>query len=78
MSRTVVLTDGAWHRVGLSWDGATRILYADGTEVSRGVQTSLQGWPGGLSIGAGSTMAAGSFWNGLIDDVRIYDRAVQP
>jgi hypothetical protein len=33
---------------------------------------------GGLCLGAGKTLDAASFWSGLIDDVRIYDRAVTP
>jgi len=33
---------------------------------------------GGLYIGAGSGLGPGSFWKGLIDEVRIYDRAVKP
>jgi hypothetical protein len=75
-SQTVV-TDGNWHRVGLTWDGKNRILYVDDIEV-KDTQTSLAGSQGGLNIGAGSTLSAGSFWSGLIDDVRIYDRAVKP
>jgi hypothetical protein len=31
-----------------------------------------------LSIGAGKAMEAGTFWSGLIDDVRIYNRTVKP
>jgi hypothetical protein len=75
-SQTVV-TDGNWHRVGLTWDGNNRILYVDDIEV-KDTQTSLAGSQGGLYIGAGSTLSPGSFWSGLIDDVRIYDRAVTP
>ena len=30
----------------------------------------------GLYFGAGKTLDAGNFWTGLIDDVRIYDRAL--
>ena len=33
---------------------------------------------GGLNIGCGSDMAPGTFFTGLIDDVRIYNRAVRP
>jgi hypothetical protein len=73
-----VITDGNWHRVGLSWDGTNRILYVDGVEVARDAQSALTPSTGALYIGAGSTVAAASFWNGLIDDVRIYDRAVKP
>jgi len=73
-----VIIDGQWHRVGLTWDGSTRTLYVDGTEVAKGTQASLAGSTGGLNIGAGKNLDPGSFWSGLIDDVRIYDRAVTP
>jgi hypothetical protein len=73
-----VITDGDWHRVGFSWSGSNRILYVDGVDVARDTQTSLAGSTGNLTIGAGSTRAAGTFWKGLTDDVRIYNRAVKP
>jgi len=72
-----VITDGNWHRIGFVRDGSNRILYVDDIEV-KDTQTILVGSQGGLNIGAGSTLSAGSFWSGLIDDVRIYDRAVTP
>jgi 7,8-dihydropterin-6-yl-methyl-4-(beta-D-ribofuranosyl)aminobenzene 5'-phosphate synthase len=73
-----IITDGNWHRVGFVWDGANRILYVDEIEVARDTQANLAGSTGNLNIGAGSVMAPSSFWKGLIDDVRIYDRAVKP
>jgi hypothetical protein len=78
LTSSAIFTDGAWHRVGLVWDGANRILYLDGAEVARDTQAGLSGSTGNLFIGAGSTLDAGTFWSGLIDDVRIYNRAVQP
>jgi len=78
LTSTTVITDGDWHRVGLSWDGTNRILYVDDIEVARDTQANLAGSAGNLSIGAGGTMSPLSFWKGLIDDVRIYDRAVKP
>ena len=73
-----VITDGAWHCVGLVWDGSNRILYVDDIEVARDTQSGLAASTGGLYIGAGSNMTPASFWKGLIDDVRVYDRAVTP
>ena len=73
-----IITDGMWHRVGLAWDGTNRILYVDDIAVARDAQTTLVGTYAGLHVGAGTTLAPGSFWSGLIDDVRIYDCAVSP
>jgi len=72
------ITDGDWHRVALVCDGSNRILYVDDVAAAQDVQTNLTGASGNLLIGAGSTLAPGTFWSGLIDDVRIYNRAVRP
>ncbi|UCE48492.1 MAG: LamG domain-containing protein [Phycisphaerales bacterium] len=73
-----VITDGDWHRVGFVWDGSDRILYVDGLEVARDTQTGLGSSEGGLYLGASSTLEPGSFFSGLIDDVRIYSEAITP
>jgi hypothetical protein len=73
-----IITDNAWHRVGFVWDGTNRILYVDDIQVGTDTQTSLVASNGGLYIGAGASLTPGTFWSGLIDDVRIYDRAVKP
>jgi hypothetical protein len=78
LTSTVVITDGAWHRVGLVWDGSNRILYVDDVEVAKDTQPSLPSTTDGLYLGAGTKLGAGTFWKGLIDDIRIYDRAVKP
>jgi len=78
LKSAVSITDGAWHRIGLVWDGSNRILYADDIEVASDAQAGLTGTYKGLYLGAGSTLAPASFWSGLIDEVRIYNRAVKP
>ena len=74
----VIVTDGDWHHVGLTWDGTNRILYVDDIEVAADTQPSLVRSVEGLNIGCGPDMTSGTFWSGLIDDVRIYNRAVNP
>ena len=74
----VTVTDGDWHHIGLTWDGTNRILYADGIEVAADTQPSLARSVEGLNIGCGPDMMPGTFFSGLIDDVRIYNRAVKP
>jgi hypothetical protein len=77
LSQTV-FTDGQWHRVGFVWDGANRSLYVDDTLVAEDSQYDLVDSSGGLNIGCGSDIAAGTFWSGLSDDVRVYKRIVHP
>jgi N-acetylneuraminic acid mutarotase len=78
LASTATIADDVWHQIGLVWDGSNRILYVDGVEVARDKQADLAGSAGGLHIGAGATLGPGTFWSGLIDEVRIYNRAVKP
>jgi len=73
-----VITDGDWHKIGVVWDGLRRHLYVDGAEVANDSNKlwSLLPSDGGLHIGAGKTLDAAEFWSGLIDDIRIYDHAL--
>jgi len=76
-----VVTDGAWHRVRLVWDGSHRYLYMDGTEVAADSTRKLgrlKASTAGFNIGAAKDLESGCSWSGLIDDVRLYDRAVKP
>jgi hypothetical protein len=72
------IVNGDWHRVGFAWDGSNRILYVDDVEVARDTADNLESADGGLYMGVGSNLESGTFWSGLIDDVRIYNRAVSP
>jgi hypothetical protein len=54
------------------------MLYVDDVLVAADPQPHLAESSGGLTIGCGATMAGGSSFAGLIDDVRIYNRAVKP
>ena len=72
------ITDGNWHRVGLVWDGTNRMLYVDDEVVAADTQPDLVGSNGGLNIGCDKNQTPGTYWTGLIDDVRIYNRAARP
>jgi hypothetical protein len=73
-----IITDSQWHHVGFAWDGSYRVLYVDGTEVAADTAAldPLNFSNGGLYIGAGKTLDAGTFFAGLIDDIRIYNQAL--
>jgi len=72
------IDDGQWHRVGLIWDGLYRRLCVDDAVVAEDIHDGLGGSGNGLYIGTGKAMEPGTFFSGLIDEVRIYNRAVSP
>ena len=78
LASQTAITDGGWHRVGLTWDGSNRILYVDELEVAKDTQEQFGSAIGGLYIGAGKSLDPASFFSGLIDDVRIYNQALNP
>ena len=80
-----VLSTGAWHHVAFTADGSTLRLYQDGLEVGSASYT------GGLSTPPMASLAIGvktdnlgtspdganpGYWDGKIDDVRLYNRAL--
>jgi hypothetical protein len=68
------LTDGGWHHLAATYDGATKRIYVDGQLVASTAQTGQIAFTGvNLSVGAsnnGSTTA--DFFNGAIDELRIW------
>jgi hypothetical protein len=73
-----VITDGQWHRIGLVWNGSHRTLCVDGIAAADETWPGLEGSQMGIYIGVDKNYATGTFFSGLINDVRIYNRAVSP
>jgi lysophospholipase L1-like esterase len=74
-----IITDGNWHHVGFVWDSSYRFLYVDGIEVAKDTNAltqALMSSDGGLYLGAGKDLDVASFFSGLIDDVRVYNQAL--
>lgn len=74
LQRNGFWSPGVWHHVCLTYDGTTARLYADGQQVA----SSLKTWNLVLNrvcIGRQVNDAA-EFWDGAVDDVRIYRRAL--
>ena len=63
-----------WHLVTATYDGTTAVLYVDGVRVASDTFTS----PGttGLALYVGRYFQGGYSWNGYVDDVRLYNRAL--
>ncbi len=72
-----LIVDGAWHHVGLVWNGTHRMLYVDNVEVAKDEIPQPAIASQALSVGAGVSLAPSSFWTGLVDDIRIYDRPIE-
>jgi prepilin-type N-terminal cleavage/methylation domain-containing protein len=67
-----MVADGNWHYVGFTYNGTTLIAYQDGTMVAS-TNESLNTGVSNFQIGE----ARGGYgFTGLIDDVRIYNRAL--
>lgn len=66
--------DGAWHHIAYTFDGTTDKLYLDGTPTSGLGVGHDAGAPTSVFIGADS--ASTNFFNGSVDEVRVYNRAL--
>lgn len=67
-----------WTHITCTYDGTTMRMYVNGTDIGT---TTLSSFSPNIAnpfrIGAGATEGGGNFWfPGLIDDVRVYDRAL--
>ncbi len=73
------LNDGQWHHVAATRDGTTgaMILYVDGVQASSGAgSTNSRTASPNLRIGSLQSGVAGRFFNGLIDEVTVFDRTL--
>jgi len=74
------LTAGKWTHAAASWDGTNMVIYKDGVEVAREAKggTAVAKNPNlGIAIGNHLSGTTGNrAWDGSIDDVRVYDKAL--
>jgi len=73
---TIPVDDGLWHHAAGVYDGQTISLYIDGRLDVRSTATgriNLNSWP--VLIGENAEIPT-RYWNGWIDDVRIYSSAL--
>jgi hypothetical protein len=73
---TIEVNDGQWHHVAGTYDGAQICLYVDDAlDTSANAAGSININEQSVYIGENAQKPE-RFWNGLIDDVRIYDYAL--
>jgi len=76
LSGPAALPLNTWSHLAATYDGVTLRLYINGAQVSSQPHTgSIIATTGALRIGG---YAAGEFFRGLIDEIRIYNRALSP
>ena len=63
-----------WHQVAGTYDGASTLLYVDGVLVAS--DTSPAPPPGSFSLAIGGSWTFSTHWNGAMDEVRLYGRAL--
>jgi regulation of enolase protein 1 (concanavalin A-like superfamily) len=78
LSGTINVNDGQWHHIAGVYDGSDIFLYVDGSvDVSDTATGTISTNTYNLLIGETERAGGkGRYWNGLIDDVRIYNKAL--
>jgi len=72
----ISVNDGQWHHAAGVYDGSKLYLYVDGKlDVSSNASGDINANDHPVYIGENAEQT-GRFWNGLIDDVRIYNYAI--
>jgi Concanavalin A-like lectin/glucanases superfamily len=67
--------DGNWHHIAYVVNNTSQTLYVDGASRATGSETPT-GLPNTSCFGSGNCWGTSSYFNGTLDDVRIYSRAL--
>ena len=70
------IDDGNWYFIVGVYDGEYLRLYVDGVEESNNYIGSTTLYANDEPVIIGSSRGTAEFWNGIIDEVRIYNRAL--
>ncbi|MDD4062226.1 MAG: LamG domain-containing protein [Candidatus Pacebacteria bacterium] len=76
LTSPLTYNDGNWHNVVGVWNGTNKFLYIDGMQVATiAFSGTMNNW-GSANLYLGSLSGYAQFFNGSIDDIRIYNRAL--
>lgn len=71
------ITDDTWHHFAVTFDGTTLAIYIDGgPDISAARSGTISNTDALVTIGTNGDHIASRYFTGLMDDVRIYDRAL--
>jgi hypothetical protein len=71
------VTDGAWHHLVGTYDGANTCIHVDGVRLGCAAASKMYYQPDQVAIGRDGGFS-GSYFNGSIDEVAIYGAALSP
>ena len=73
----VTLSADTWYHIALTWDGTNYVVYVDGVSEASGTYTGLSTLNSIADIGnTGNSNERIETFQGLLDEVRIYDRVL--
>jgi hypothetical protein len=75
LTRQPFILPDSWHHIVATWDGKTNHLFVNGVEVAHDSGATATGWGTGHEVGRCWTEPSYA-WDGSIDDLRIYRRAL--
>jgi chitodextrinase/cytochrome c553 len=71
-----VLTSGQWHHVAAVYDGGQMRIYRDGEQVASADKNGAIDTDGSVAAALGNNPGGERPFDGLLDEVRLYDRAL--
>src|SRR5262245_35774513 len=75
VTRDPLVVPDTWTHIVATWDGKTNRLFVNGVEAAHDDGTTASGWETGHEVGRSWT-EPGYYWDGAIDDLRVYRRAL--
>ena len=76
LNTTATISTGTWYHVACTWDGSTMRIYINGAESVNGSQSGLVPAANTSPLYIGQFGGNTDRFDGLIDDVRVYNRAL--
>ena len=73
---STTVTDGNWHHVVFTGDSSSLSLYLDNGTPQTSTSWNGSFYSGTGGVGIGIRMTSSDYWNGSIDQIRIYDSAL--
>jgi hypothetical protein len=76
VSTSTQMPNNTWRHVAITYDGTEVVLYVNGAEVDSEAATGTINSSGNNPLWIGGNSPAGEYFQGVIDEVRVYNRAL--